>query len=122
MTDRNAWPSDVLVVDDEPLARAVLRELLQSECGIIGVRDARNGAEAVESIRRAPPDLVLLDVHMPKLDGFDVIAEIGAELMPPVVFVTAFDKHAVRAFEVHAVDYLLKPVDPARLRDAVDRA
>ena len=121
MTSNDTWPNDVLIVDDEPLARAVLREVL-ADIGITGIRDARNGAEAVSSIRSAAVDLVLLDVQMPKMDGFDVIQEIGPSEMPPVIFVTAFDKHAVRAFEVHAVDYLLKPVDPARLRDAIERA
>jgi len=115
------WPAELLVVDDEPLARAVLSELLQTETGIT-ISEARNGADAVEAIRTKHPDLVLLDVQMPTLDGFDVIAEIGEDNMPPVIFVTAFDRHAVRAFEVHALDYLLKPVDPDRLRDAIEHA
>ena len=121
-TTSDLWPADILIVDDEPLARAVLRELLGTELGLTGMREARNGTEAIAAIRNAKPDLVLLDVQMPRLDGFDVIAEIGPQEMPPVIFVTAFDRHAVRAFEVHAVDYILKPVDPARLRDAIERA
>jgi two-component system LytT family response regulator len=93
-----------------------------SEQGLTGIREARNGVEAIVAIRASAPDLVLLDVQMPRMDGFDLIQAIGSSEMPPVIFVTAFDKHAVHAFEVHAVDYLLKPIDPARLRDALERA
>jgi two-component system LytT family response regulator len=100
----------------------MLREHLESEFGPVEIREARNGSEAVDSIRSQRPDLVLLDIQMPKVDGFDVIAEVGVDLMPPVIFVTAFEQHAIRAFEVHAIDYLLKPVDPLRLRDAVEHA
>lgn len=86
---------------------------------IIG--EAESGREAVEMIREASPGLVLLDIQMPGLDGFDVIEEIGIDAMPSVIFVTAYDEHALRAFEVHALDYLLKPLDGDRLRDAVER-
>lgn len=115
-------PLDVLVVDDEPLARAGVRALLAEQPDVGTVREARGGAEAIAAIRERRPDLVFLDVQMPRVDGFGVIAAIGADAMPPVVFVTAYDAYAVRAFEVHALDYLLKPVDPARFRDAFARA
>jgi two-component system LytT family response regulator len=112
----------VLVVDDEPHARRYLRQLLTEQLGVGDVREARNGVEAIEQIRADPPSLVLLDVQMPQVDGFEVIERVGLNDMPPVVFVTAYDQHAVRAFEVNAVDYVLKPIDPERLRDAIERA
>src|SRR5207249_3015371 len=83
--------------------------------------EAATGDEAVERIAALAPDLVLLDIQMPVLDGFEVVATVGVDRMPAVVFVTAFDEHALRAFEVRALDYLLKPVAPARLREAIDR-
>ena len=113
---------DVLVVDDEPLARQGVRELVCEQPGVAAVREAPNGAAAVRMIRERRPDLVFLDVQMPRVDGFGVIEAVGAAAMPPVIFVTAYDEHALRAFEVHAIDYLLKPVDPARFRDAFERA
>jgi two-component system LytT family response regulator len=112
---------NVLIVDDEPLAREGLALLLKEESGIGPVDEARNGAEAVEKIRAARPDLVLLDVQMPEMDGFDVLREVGAEGMPPVIFVTAFDRYAIQAFEVNAVDYLLKPVTRERFSRALER-
>ena len=112
----------VLIVDDEPLARRGVRELVGELSGIGDVREAPNGTEAVRLIRERRPDLVFLDVQMPRIDGFAVIETIGARAMPPVIFVTAYDEHAVKAFEVHAVDYLVKPIDPDRFRDAVERA
>ena len=112
---------NVLIVDDEPLARAGLALLLQEESGITSMAEARNGAEAVERIRAARPDLVLLDVQMPEMDGFDVLRAVGAERMPPVIFVTAFDRYAIQAFEVNAVDYLLKPVTRERFSRALAR-
>jgi two-component system LytT family response regulator len=111
----------VLVVDDEPPARRRLLSLLSAEADVTAT-EARDGLEAVEALREDPPDLVLLDVQMPGMSGFDVIDAIGAEAMPPVVFVTAYDEHALRAFEVHAVDYVLKPVVEERLRKALTRA
>ena len=111
----------VLVTDDEEPARRRLRRLLEAMPNVEVVGEASSGEEAVERIAALAPDLVLLDIQMPVLDGFDVIAAIGADEMPPVVFVTAYDEYAVRAFEVRALDYLLKPVAPARLRDAIDR-
>jgi two-component system, LytTR family, response regulator len=112
----------VLIVDDEPLARRGLRHELERVPGIEIAGECANGREAVVAIVASNPDLVLLDVQMPGWSGFDVIERVGVEAMPAVIFVTAYDKHAVRAFEVHAVDYLLKPVDPERFRDAMDRA
>ena len=112
----------VLIVDDEPLARRGLRMELSRMPGVEIAGECANGGEAVRAIAERAPDLVLLDVQLPGLSGFDVIARIGASAMPPVVFVSAYDRYALRAFEVSALDYVLKPVDPERLRDAVDRA
>ncbi len=112
---------NVLIVDDEPLAREGMRLLLEEEAGIASVSEARHGAEAVAMIRAGRPDLVLLDVQMPELDGFGVLRELGADAMPPVIFVTAHDEYAIRAFEVNAVDYLLKPVTRERFQQAMAR-
>jgi two-component system, LytTR family, response regulator len=112
----------VLIVDDEPLARTGIRTMLAGQPAVGAVSEAASGRDAIDRILADRPDLVFLDVQMPRIDGFGVIEAIGAEAMPQVIFVTAYDTHAVRAFEVHAVDYLLKPVDPARFRDAFDRA
>ena len=111
----------VLIVDDEPIARRGIRANLSSESDVEIVGECANGREAVAAIRRRAPDLVFLDVQMPLMDGFGVVAAIGAERMPAVVFVTAFDEHAIRAFEINAVDYLLKPVDPERFRKTLLR-
>jgi two-component system LytT family response regulator len=111
----------VVVVDDEPLARRRLVRLLKGE-GADVVATCANGREAVEVIPQLAPDLVFLDVQMPDADGFEVIGQIGAERMPAVIFVTAYDQYAIRAFEVHALDYLLKPFDRVRLADALRRA
>src|SRR5687767_10578666 len=111
-----------LIVDDEILAREGLRLLLAADAEISVVREAVNGREAVEAIRLHRPDLVFLDVQMPEMDGFGVLREIGLDLMPPVVFVTAHDEYAIRAFETSAVDYLLKPVTAARFAQALARA
>ena len=112
----------VLIVDDEPLARQGIRELVCSRPDVADIREAPNGSEAIRLIREQRPDVVFLDVQMPRIDGFGVIEAIGVRSMPPVIFVTAYDEYAVKAFEVHAVDYLVKPIDPDRFRDAVDRA
>jgi two-component system LytT family response regulator len=112
---------NVLIVDDEPLARAGLALLLEEEAAISSVAEARNGAEAVQMIRARRPDLVLLDVQMPEMDGFGVLKELGAENMPPVIFVTAHDKYAIQAFEVNAIDYLLKPATRERFQQALAR-
>jgi two-component system, LytTR family, response regulator len=108
-----------LIVDDEELARKVLRELLRVHDEIEIVAECKNGLEAVKSVAEHKPDLLFLDVQMPKLTGFDVLELIGTELS--VIFVTAYDEYAMKAFEVHAVDYLLKPVGKDRLAAALQR-
>jgi len=115
-------PVTVLVADDEPLARRRILRLLRAEPGVEVVAECKGGRSAVEQIRARNPDLVFLDIQMPDLDGFGVIAEVGPEQMPSVVFVTAFDQYALRAFEVHAVDYLLKPFEADRFHNALIRA
>jgi two-component system, LytTR family, response regulator len=110
-----------LIVDDEPLARDRVRQLLQTDQEFHVAGECRNGAEAVEAIRKARPDLVFLDVQMPEVDGFGVIEAIGARNMPAVIFVTAYDKYALRAFDENALDYLLKPYDERRFQRAVQR-
>jgi len=110
----------VIVVDDEELARALLRELLAAYEDIEIVAECGNGFEAVKAVTEKKPDLLLLDVQMPKLDGFDVLELIGADV--PVIFTTAFDQYAIKAFQVHAVDYLLKPFGAERLAEALVRA
>jgi two-component system LytT family response regulator len=111
-----------LIVDDEPLARERVRSLLNEQPGVEVIGEAQDGDQAVQAILKDSPDLVFLDVQMPQKTGFDVIQAVGAERMPAVVFVTAYDQHALKAFEVHAVDYLLKPFDRERFEGAVDRA
>lgn len=115
-------PLRVLIVEDEPPARRRLRSLLERHTDVIIAGEATHGGEAVELIERAHPDLVLLDVELPVANGFEVIDAVGAERMPDVVFVTAYDHYAIRAFDVHALDYLLKPVEPERLATALARA
>jgi two-component system, LytTR family, response regulator len=112
----------VLIADDEPLARESLKMLLAGDSQVEAVCEARNGREAVSMIRDRRPDLVLLDVQMPRMDGLAVVEAVGAEKMPAVIFVTAHDRYAIRAFEISAVDYLLKPVTEERFRLAFDRA
>lgn len=111
-----------LIVDDEPPARELIATLLRGEPDVEVVGECANGRRAVTAIRDLSPDLVFLDVRMPGLDGFGVLAELPPERWPLIVFVTAYDQHAVRAFEVHALDYLLKPFEYDRLREAVRRA
>lgn len=110
-----------LLVDDEPLARSLLRELLGEHPEVEIVGEGANGFEAVKLVGELVPDLLFLDIQMPKLSGFEVLELLGDEA-PAVIFVTAYDEFALKAFEVHAVDYLLKPVDPERLRLALGRA
>jgi two-component system LytT family response regulator len=112
----------VLIVDDEPLARDCVRLALQSHADVEVVGECASGAEALSQILDVAPDLVFLDVQMPDLGGFDVIEQIGPERMPPVIFVTAFDAHALQAFRVHALDYVLKPFDDARVDEALTHA
>ena len=110
----------VVIADDEPLARERLRELLRREPDVEVVAEASDGRAALEAITQHNPDLVFLDVQMPEMTGFDVVEQL--ETLPAVVFVTAYDQFAVKAFEVHAVDYVLKPVDAERLKTALSRA
>ncbi len=110
----------VVIVDDEPLARAVVREYLSSDPGVEVVAECANGFEAVKAVAERSPDLMFLDVQMPKLSGFDVLELIGRDV--PVIFTTAYDQYALRAFEVHAVDYLLKPFSAERFAEALARA
>ena len=111
-----------LIVDDEPAARRGVRLLLERDPGVEIVGEAAGGAEAAEIIKREKPDLVFLDVQMPGCDGFEALKRVGAAASPAVIFVTAYDEHALRAFEVNAVDYLLKPYDDARFSAALQRA
>lgn len=111
-----------LIVDDEPLARERIRTLLADEPDIDVVGECADGREAVAAISRRAPDLLFLDVQMPEIGGFEVLEAIGPDRVPAVIFVTAFDRHALRAFEVHALDYLLKPFDRERFHKAIERA
>jgi len=115
-------PIRTLIVDDEPAARDGMRHLLTADPEIVLAGECANGREAAAAIRDAAPDLVFLDVQMPELDGFGVLREVGVERAPMVVFVTAFDQYALRAFDVHAIDYLLKPFTDDRFRQSLDRA
>jgi two-component system LytT family response regulator len=115
-------PLRLLIADDEPLARDCLRLALRAHDDVEIVAECADGADAVRAIESLRPDVVFLDVQMPGLDGFGVIERVGVARMPTIVFVTAFDAHALRAFQVHALDYVLKPFDDARLEDALDRA
>jgi two-component system LytT family response regulator len=119
---REALAIRALVVDDEPPARHGLTRMLGAYPGITVVGESRNGSEAVRAIRALRPDLVFLDVEMPGLDGFGVLHALAPDPLPLVVFVTAFDDYAVRAFEVHAVDYLIKPFSDRRFADTLARA
>lgn len=110
----------VAIVDDEALARSVLREYLAALSDVEVVAECANGFEAVKVVAELKPDLLLLDVQMPKLDGFEVLDLVGRDVA--VIFVTAYDQYALRAFEVHAIDYLLKPFSAGRLAEALDRA
>lgn len=110
----------VIVVDDEPLARAVVREYLGAHPGVEIVAECGNGFEAVKAVSELAPDLMFLDVQMPKLSGFEVLELVGRDV--PVIFTTAYDQYALRAFEVHAVDYLLKPFGEERFAEALSRA
>jgi two-component system LytT family response regulator len=110
-----------LIVDDELLARRGIRNQLKHAPDVAIIGEASNGREALAAIRDKKPDLVFLDVQMPLLDGFEVIEQLDKQLPAAIVFVTAFDEHAIRAFEVNALDYLLKPVDPRRFQKTLDR-
>jgi len=112
----------IIIVDDEPVARLGLRNIVQSHEGAIVAGECGSGSEAVDMIRAMEPDLVLLDIEMPDLDGFQVVQTIGVDIMPMVIFVTAFNQYALKAFDVHAFDYLLKPIKKDRVHEAIDRA
>lgn len=111
-----------LVVDDEALARQRIRHLLRRSTDIEVVGECDDGLEAVKAIEELAPDLVFLDIQMPELDGFGVVEAVGTDRMPPTLFITAYDQHALKAFEVHALDYLLKPFSPERFHLALERA
>ena len=113
-------PLRVLIVDDEPLARGVVREYLSAHPAVTIVAECGNGFDAVKAVTELAPDLMFLDVQMPKLDGFEVLELLGRAV--PVIFTTAYDQYALRAFDVHAVDYLLKPFSEERLAEALARA
>jgi two-component system LytT family response regulator len=110
------------IVDDEPLARRRIRNLLMEAPDVEVVAECANGKDAIESLEESPPDLLFLDIQMPEIDGFDVLQAIGVGRVPVVIFVTAYDQFALRAFEAHALDYLLKPFDDERFGAAVQRA
>ena len=111
-----------LIIDDEPLARRNLRLLLEKDPQIEILEECRNGREAVKAINALSPDLIFLDIQMPEMDGFDVLARVGPEHIHAIIFVTAFDQYALKAFDVHALDYLLKPFDDERFLHALERA
>src|SRR5262245_4972787 len=111
-----------IIVDDEPLARDRIKRLLRDEDGIHIVAECKNGAEAIEAIGSKQPDLVFLDIQMPEKTGFDVVRSFGAKQLPTIIFVTAYDQYALQAFDVHALDYLLKPFNRERIKRAVARA
>jgi two-component system LytT family response regulator len=115
-------PITAIIVDDEPLARDCVRDALDRVHGVEVVAECPDGEAAVRAIRAHQPDLVFLDVQMPGLDAFDVIREVGPQSMPAVIFVTAFEIHALRAFEIHALDYILKPFDDERFHAALRHA
>jgi two-component system LytT family response regulator len=112
----------VLITDDEPLSRRRTARLLREREDVEVIGQCSGGEEAITAIREDRPDIVLLDIQMPDVDGFGVISEIGAANMPYVIFITAFDEHAIKAFEVNAVDYLVKPYSTERFHDSIDRA
>jgi two-component system LytT family response regulator len=122
MTDEQPAKTRVIIADDEPLARARLRMLLDGEPWVDVIAECSDGPSTITAIEKFRPELVFLDVQMPGGSGFDVIEAVGAGRMPFVIFVTAFDRYALRAFDVHALDYLLKPFDRDRFRDALTRA
>lgn len=111
-----------LIVDDEAVARRRIRRLLSADAEVVVVGECADGATAVDAIARERPDMVFLDVQMPELDGFAVVSALDPDALPAIVFVTAFDRYALQAFDVHAIDYLLKPYTPDRFRTAVQRA
>lgn len=122
MSNSNDQKIKVLIVDDEPPARRNLRALLKRDAAIELIKECGNGREAVSSIRALQPDLVFLDVQMPELDGFAVLDQLAGQPLPVIIFVTAYDQYALKAFEVSALDYLLKPFSDERFRKALEQA
>jgi len=112
----------LLIVDDEPLIRLGIRSAVGKMAGVTVLSECGRGADAIQAMESLPVNLVLLDIQLPDCTGFDVVSHVGAERMPMVIFVTAYDEYAVRAFELNAVDYLLKPFDSERLRSSIERA
>ncbi|WP_103030254.1 LytR/AlgR family response regulator transcription factor [Salinibacter altiplanensis] len=115
-------PIRALIVDDEPLARTGVRQLVEPLDNVTIVGEATDGDEAVRQIKAQEPALVFLDVQMPEMSGLEVVREVGVEAMPLTIFVTAYDQYALEAFEAHALDYLLKPIEEARFQEAMERA
>jgi two-component system, LytTR family, response regulator len=115
-------PIRAVIADDEALARKFIRRMLKDDPNVEIVGECGNGKEAVAMIRKQNPDLVFLDVQMPEMDGFAVLESIGVERLPEIIFATAYEQYAIRAFELHALDYLLKPFDQARFKDAIKHA
>ena len=113
---------DIAIVDDEPPARARLKRLLADHADVRITAECGDGVSAVQTIEAAAPDLVLLDIQMPELDGFDVLQALDVARLPEIIFVSAFDQYALRAFRVHALDYVVKPVEADRLSEALDHA
>src|SRR3954466_6613601 len=111
-----------LIVDDEPLARRTIRDLLETDLEIEIVGECGSGSEAVHSIRKQTPDLLFLDIQMPGMNGFEALSKIEHERIPAIIFVTAFDQYALKAFDVHALDYLLKPFSDERFFEALRQA
>ena len=111
-----------VVVDDEPLARRGIRAILERDSEVRVLAECKDGVDAISQIQTLQPDLVFLDIEMPEVDGFDVIAALPPQRLPLVIFVTAYNQYAVDAFRVHAIDYVLKPVDPQRLTETLERA
>ena len=119
---KGAKPVRALIVDDEPLAREIIREMIRRDEEVEIAGECGNGIDAVSAIEDARPDIVFLDIQMPEMNGFEVIEAVGASKMPAIIFVTAYDQYAVNAFKVHALDYILKPFDWERFREALERA
>ncbi|NJN00375.1 MAG: response regulator [Aquincola sp.] len=113
-------PTRVLICEDEPLARETLRDFIAEHAQLLLVGEASDGAQALKLIRALKPDLVFMDIQMPEITGLEVVRQL--EVVPPLIFTTAYDQHAVTAFELNAVDYLLKPFDRSRFLDALNRA
>jgi two-component system LytT family response regulator len=115
-------PIRALIADDEALARNLIRRMLKDDRDLEVIGECSNGKETVAMIRKESPDVVFLDVQMPEMDGFAVLESIGVERLPEIIFATAYEQYAIRAFEPHALDYLLKPFDQARFKDAIKHA